>query len=138
MAAQLYAETQIAECLYEVLNELVDENAIEESLAVATLNQLSESILSALTSQIPAKADIKATLSTYRYLDNVWQFVMTNVAFRLNAAGHGSLRKAAEVRSDKVKLVCVDAKLAQAAPDAAAAGGAAGGSGAAAAAGGGA
>lgn len=42
MAAQLYAETQIAECLYEVLSELIEEGAIEEPLAVATLNQLSE------------------------------------------------------------------------------------------------
>jgi len=40
MAAQLYAETQIAECLYEVLSELVQEGLIEEPLAVATLNQV--------------------------------------------------------------------------------------------------
>ena len=42
MAAQLYAETQIAECLYEVLGELIEEGTIDEPLAVATLNQLSE------------------------------------------------------------------------------------------------
>jgi hypothetical protein len=40
MAAQLYSETQIAECLYEVLSELVEEGTIEEPLAVATLNQV--------------------------------------------------------------------------------------------------
>jgi hypothetical protein len=32
---------------------------------------LSQSVLSALTNQVPAKADIKATLSMYKYLDNV-------------------------------------------------------------------
>ena len=30
-----------------------------------------QSVLSALTSQVPAKADLKATLSMYKYLDNV-------------------------------------------------------------------
>jgi hypothetical protein len=59
---------------------------------------------------------------------------MTDVVFKLNATGTGSIRKAAEMRSDKVKLVCVDSKLAQAAAgDAAGAGGggaAAGGGGA--------
>jgi hypothetical protein len=43
MAAQLYSETQIAECLYEVLSELVQEGTIEEPLAVATLNQVGRS-----------------------------------------------------------------------------------------------
>lgn len=42
MAAQLYSETQIAECLYEVLSELVEEGVLDENMALATLNQLSE------------------------------------------------------------------------------------------------
>lgn len=126
MAAQLYAETQIAECLYEVLADFVQDGSIEEPLAMATLNQLSESILGALTSQVPAKADIKATLSMYKYLDNVWQFVMTDVSFKLNASGHGSIRKAIEMHSDRMKLVCVDSKLATQQDGAGAGGGAAG------------
>lgn len=40
MAAQLYSETQIAECLYEVLEEFVADGSIEEPLALATLNQV--------------------------------------------------------------------------------------------------
>lgn len=51
---------------------------------------------------------------------------MTNVSFKLNSQGHGSLRKAAEMRSDKMKLVCVDAKIAQAAQQDAAGAAAAG------------
>jgi hypothetical protein len=57
---------------------------------------------------------------------------MTDVSFKLNASGHGSTRKAVEMKSDRIKLVCVDSKLATAAQqDAAAAGGAAGAAGAA-------
>jgi hypothetical protein len=59
---------------------------------------------------------------------------MTKVTFKLNASGHGSSRKAVEMKSDRLKMVCVDSKLATAATqDAGAPGGAgaAGGSGAA-------
>ena len=52
---------------------------------------------------------------------------MTNVSFKLNSQGHGSLRKAAEMKSEKMKLVCVDAKLAQYAQADAGGAGAAGG-----------
>jgi hypothetical protein len=47
---------------------------------------------------------------------------MTNVTFRLNPQGQGSLRKAAELKADKLKLICVDAKLATAAQQDAGAG----------------
>jgi hypothetical protein len=40
MAAQLYANTQLALALYEVLQELVEEGKVGESLAVATLAQV--------------------------------------------------------------------------------------------------
>lgn len=41
MAAQLYANTQLALSLYEVLQELVEEEKIPEPLAVSTLAQVS-------------------------------------------------------------------------------------------------
>jgi RIO-like serine/threonine protein kinase len=40
MAAQLYANTQLALALYEVLQELVEEGQVPEPLAVATLAQV--------------------------------------------------------------------------------------------------
>jgi hypothetical protein len=42
----------------------------------------------------------------------VWQFTLSDVAFKLNASGTGSLKKAPEVTCDKAKIVCVDIKLA--------------------------
>ena len=63
-----------------------------------TKQHKTQSILSALVNQVPAKADLKAGLSMYKYLDNVWQFVMSDVVLRLSATGSGSLKKAPEVR----------------------------------------
>ncbi|WIA22082.1 hypothetical protein OEZ86_008500 [Tetradesmus obliquus] len=112
MAAQLYSNTQLAQALYEVLQELVADGKVPEELAVATLDQLDQSILSALKNEIPAKSEVKGNLDTYKYYDNVWQFTLSDVAFKLNASGTGSLKKAPEVTCDKAKIVCVDIKLA--------------------------
>eukprot|EP00882_Tetradesmus_deserticola_P032905 GHRQ01037546.1.p1 GENE.GHRQ01037546.1~~GHRQ01037546.1.p1 ORF type:complete len:104 (+),score=5.59 GHRQ01037546.1:260-571(+) len=40
MAAQLYSNTQLAQALYEVLQELVGDGKVPEELAVATLDQV--------------------------------------------------------------------------------------------------
>jgi hypothetical protein len=40
MAAQLYSNTQLAQALYEVLQELVADGKVPEELAVATLDQV--------------------------------------------------------------------------------------------------
>lgn len=42
----------------------------------------------------------------------VWQFTLSNVSFKLNAAGTGSMKKAPEVTCAKMKMVCVDQSLA--------------------------
>lgn len=44
----------------------------------------------------------------------VWQFTLSDVAFKLNASGTGSLKKAPEVTCEKAKVTCVDIKLAPA------------------------
>jgi transcription initiation factor TFIIA small subunit len=144
MAAQIYSHTSLAECLYDVLNEMVSEGLVQDDLAVGTLNQLEASYLEALTERVPAKAEIKAQLRSYRYFDNVWQFLLTDVSLRVNATGAGSAKRAPEVKCDALKIVCVDQKLAlgllqsaAGAGGAAAAAGAGGGGGGAAAAGGG-
>lgn len=41
MAAQLYSNTQLAQALYEVLQELVQDGKVPEELAVQTLDQVS-------------------------------------------------------------------------------------------------
>lgn len=40
MAAQLYSNTKLAECLYEVLSEMVQAGEVQESLAAACLAQV--------------------------------------------------------------------------------------------------
>ena len=77
-------------------------------------NPTPQSFLAALAEEVSAKADIRGNLSTYKYYDNVWQFLLKDVSFRLNPTGQGSARKAPEVRASAIKLVCVEYKLATA------------------------
>lgn len=42
MAAQLYSNTKLAECLFEVLEECVNEGMISENLAQQTLHQFDQ------------------------------------------------------------------------------------------------
>jgi len=81
---------------------------------------------------VHAKGELKAKLRNYRYFDNVWQFLLTDVSFRLNASGQGSARRSPEVKCEALKIICVDSKMTFSA-----AGGAAGAGGAGAAGGGG-
>lgn len=46
----------------------------------------------------------------------VWQFTLTNVEFKLNASGTGSMQNAPEIKCDKVKVVCIDAGLVKTGP----------------------
>lgn len=57
MAAQLYANTQLALTLYEVLQELVEEGKVPEPLAVATLAQVSFTATHGLKEERKVAAD---------------------------------------------------------------------------------
>lgn len=115
---ELYRQTKMGDCLCEALEAMVEQQKITQELALAVFKQFDESILHALDHQVTGKASIKANLSTYRYFDDVWQFHLENVVFKLNESGTGSVAHAPEVQCKKAKVVCVDAKLSEHAPGA--------------------
>ena len=59
---------------------------------------------------------VQGKLNTYNYFDNVWQFDVSDVTFKLTPRAQGSLAHAPRITADKLKIICVDAKLCQAAP----------------------
>lgn len=46
-------------------------------------------------------------MANYRFCDNVWTLVLSDVDFKVQVPGFPS----SEVRSSKIKIVCVDEKL---------------------------
>ncbi|GFH27990.1 transcription initiation factor IIA subunit 2, partial [Haematococcus lacustris] len=60
---------------------------------------------------VTARAHIKANLKTYRFFDNVWQFMLENVNFKLPPSGTGPQGGTADVSCARAKVVCVNAAL---------------------------
>mmetsp|Transcript_2764 Transcript_2764/g.5704 ORF Transcript_2764/g.5704 Transcript_2764/m.5704 type:complete len:122 (-) Transcript_2764:195-560(-) len=106
---ELYRQTLIGDYLCEALEEMVESEKLTESMAHTVLKQFDASFLDALK-HVGTRATIKATATTYRYFDNVWQFTLENVALRLNH-GNSAMGAAPEIKCDKAKVVCVDCRL---------------------------
>jgi hypothetical protein len=71
---QMYRNTALGECLCEALEQMIEAGRLSEDSAHSVLSQFDRSIVDSLAS-VSAKAGIKAELKTYKFFDNVWQFV---------------------------------------------------------------
>jgi len=101
MSYQLYRNTTLGHTLQESLDELIQLGQITPQLALKVLLQFDKSINSALSNRVKNKISFKGHLNTYRFCDNVWTFVLTNVEFKDNTE---------TVTVDKVKIVACDGK----------------------------
>ncbi|KAL6762875.1 hypothetical protein V8C86DRAFT_2508170 [Haematococcus lacustris] len=111
MSFELYRQTMMGDCLVEALEEMMAQNKISEELALTITNQFDASMLDALRNHVTARAHIKANLKTYRFFDNVWQFMLENVNFKLPPSGTGPQGGTADVSCARAKVVCVNAAL---------------------------
>lgn len=102
MSYQLYRNTTLGQTLQDSLDELVSAGQISSQLALRVLLQFDKSINNALATRVRSRLSFKAGhLSTYRFCDNVWTFVLKDVEFR---------EVQELVRADKVKIVACDGK----------------------------
>ena len=102
MSYQLYRNTTLGQTLQDSLDELVSAGQISSQLALRVLLQFDKSINNALATRVRSRLSFKAGhLSTYRFCDNVWTFVLKDVEFR---------EVQELVRMDKVKIVACDGK----------------------------
>lgn len=102
MSYQLYRNTTLGNTLQESLDELIQYGTITPTLAMKVLLQFDKSINSALPNKVKSRLTFKSgKLNTYRFCDNVWTFVLTDVEFR----------EVAEIaRVNKLKIVACDGK----------------------------
>ncbi|XP_059485124.1 transcription initiation factor IIA subunit 2 [Neocloeon triangulifer] len=102
MSYQLYRNTTLGNTLQECLDELVEYGHLTSQLSAQVMLQFDKSINSALASRVKSKLQFKASkLNTYRFCDNVWTFMLSDVEFR-------EIQEVAKV--DKVKIVACDGK----------------------------
>lgn len=72
--------------------------------------QFDRVIVRALESRVTAKASMKGQLASYRYLDNVWDFVVSDVTIKLWPTQSSNRREEQELTAASMKLVLVDAR----------------------------
>lgn len=102
MAYQLYRNTTLGTTLQESLDELVQYGQITPQLQVKVLLQFDKSMNHALSTRVRSRLTFKAgKLNTYRFCDNVWTFLFSDVEFR-------EVQEIARV--DKVKVVACDGR----------------------------
>ncbi|CAN7982570.1 unnamed protein product, partial [Ixodes hexagonus] len=102
MSYQLYRNTTLGNTLQESLDELIQCGQITPHLALKVLLQFDKAINNALANRVKTRLTFKAGhLSTYRFCDNVWTFVLKDVEFR---------EVQELVKADKVKIVACDGK----------------------------
>lgn len=102
MSYQLYRNTTLGTTLQESLDELVQYGQITPQLQVKVMLQFDKSINHALSTRVRSRLTFKAgKLNTYRFCDNVWTFLFTDVEFR-------EVQEIARV--DRVKVVACDGR----------------------------
>ena len=83
MAYQLYRNTTLGNTLQESLDELIQYGQITPQLAFKVLIQFDRSMNKALAEKVKNRLTFKAgKLHTYRFCDNVWTFLLSDVEFR--------------------------------------------------------
>ncbi|CAI0645096.1 unnamed protein product [Colletotrichum noveboracense] len=127
---ELYRRSSIGLALTDMLDDLISEERIHPQLAMKILANFDQAITEALQKSVKARLTFKVrttdaflgspphrlrifpsniiatnrgSLSTYRFCDEVWTFLIKNVQFKLDSGGQ-------MVSADKVKIVSCNSK----------------------------
>ncbi|KAL1921767.1 uncharacterized protein VTP21DRAFT_10409 [Calcarisporiella thermophila] len=96
-----YRRSTLGVALIDSLDELVASGHINPQLAKRVVDQFDKSIAEALNAKVKNRATIKGHLHTYRFLDDVWTFIIENANFKFEQDS---------VEADRVKIVACNAK----------------------------
>ncbi len=110
MNYELYRRSAPGQALLETLDELVNNQQIAPQLAMRVLSQFDRSMSEALNNA-RTRCHIRGHLRDYRYLDDVWTFMVMNARVRCDDE---------MLASQLLKIVACNARKAELAPNAAA------------------
>ncbi|VVC29714.1 Transcription initiation factor IIA, gamma subunit,Transcription initiation factor IIA, gamma [Cinara cedri] len=102
MSYQLYRNTTLGNTLQESIDEMIQFGQITPTLGMKILLQFDKAINNALATRVKSKITFKAgKMDTYRFCDNVWTFMLSDVEFKETQE---------MVRVEKLKIVACDGK----------------------------
>lgn len=110
---ELYRRSTVGTTLTDALDNLISDQKIQPQLAMRILNNFDRIISELLKSDqniAKSKLTFKGDLSTYRFCDDVWTFIIKNVMVKLTDNSNNEFSD--EVSVDKFKIVACNSRKA--------------------------
>ncbi|XP_050529399.1 transcription initiation factor IIA subunit 2 [Daktulosphaira vitifoliae] len=102
MSYQLYRNTTLGNTLQESIDEMIQYGQITPALGMKILLQFDKSVNNSLATRVKSKITFKAgKMDTYRFCDNVWTFMLSDVEFKETQE---------MTKVEKLKIVACDGK----------------------------
>ena len=86
LAPEHYRTTSIGYALADALDGMIASGKIEPQLANRVIQNFDQSIANVLHEKVKARVDPKGGLDSYRFVDDVWKFVLKDVSFKTYAS----------------------------------------------------
>ncbi|KAH7102281.1 transcription initiation factor IIA, gamma subunit [Auriculariales sp. MPI-PUGE-AT-0066] len=80
---EFYRGSTTGTALTDALDELISQGKIPPQLALKVLLQYDRTLGDTLNKSVKSKTTLKGHLHTYRHLDDVWTFVVTDANFKM-------------------------------------------------------
>ncbi|EGV60165.1 Transcription initiation factor IIA subunit 2 [Yamadazyma tenuis] len=110
---ELYRRSTVGATLTDALDQLISDEKIQPQLAMTIVTNFDRVISELLKPEqniAKSKLTFKGDLSTYRFCDDVWTFIIKNVLIKLTDTSHSELND--EVTVDKFKIVACNSRKA--------------------------
>ena len=82
LAPEHYRTTSIGLALADTLDDMIASGKIEPQLANRVIQNFDQCIADVLHEKVKARVDPKGGLDSYRFVDDVWKFVLKEVSFK--------------------------------------------------------
>ncbi|KAF2496722.1 transcription initiation factor IIA, gamma subunit [Mytilinidion resinicola] len=99
---ELYRRSSLGSSLTDTLDEFISNGGIEPQLALKILTHLDKAVADVLAEKVKARMTFKGHLDTYRFCDEVWTFIIKDIALKLDNTN--------SITAEKIKIVSCNAK----------------------------
>lgn len=111
---ELYRRSAIGSALADALDTLISDEKIQPQLAMRILNNFDRIISESLKAErglCKSKISFKGDLHTYRFCDDVWTFIIKNVAIKMTDVSNNDGNDS-ELTAEKFKIVACNSRKA--------------------------
>ena len=98
----IYRCYSVGMALADTLDALISSRRIEPQLAMRIMQNFDQSIAAVLSEKVKARMNFKGHLHTYRFCDEVWTFIVSNVHFKMENQH--------QFDAERIKIVACQAK----------------------------